>query len=181
MSSCWQMAFFSRPETVGSITEFAILIFLTFSGTFLEASIINCSRDNFTGSGLHLWVNKAVFCLSFCLFCHFTVFLAVPQVKMHKICCAVVHSSPFCDETFQRNPNWGKNMFPEEMENLNMYALFMSTKFLWLYKKKIKLIPSAPVPLILFCFLQYDWLFSIAGVFSSFSDRIRVFLEVRGK
>lgn len=126
----------------------------SFNNKVLQRAILQ-------GQGCILWVNKAVFCSSFCLFCHFKLYY-----------------SPFCDETFQRNLHWGKNMFPQRMGN-NLHALFMS-KFLWVFKKKIKLIISA-VSLILFCFLLCDWLFNIAGVFLSFSDRIRVFLELQRK
>lgn len=128
-----------------SITEFAILILLTFTGTLLEASIIKCSREQFYRVRVAFYESTKLFFVYHCLFCHFKLYY-----------------SPFCDETFKINLPWGKNMSLQRMGN-NLHALFMS-KFLWVFKKKIKLIPPV-VSLILFCFLLCDWVFNIAGVF----------------
>lgn len=86
----------------------------SFNNKVLQRAILQ-------GQGCILWVNKAVFCSSFCLFCHFKLYY-----------------SPFCDETFQRNLHWGKICSHKEWETICMH--FSCRSFCGYSKRKFNYI-----------------------------------------
>jgi len=148
------MAFFSWPETVKSITEFAILILLTFTGTLLEASIIKCSREQFYRVRVAFWVKSTKLFSVHHLVCSATLNFTTVRFVMKRF----------------------KGIIGEEhvpTKNAKQSACnFHVNVFVGIQKDSISGLSH-------FVLLPVICLFN--GYFISFSDRIRVFLEVQRK